>query len=109
MRRSVRDFQKCFERDCTHDSKGAKFCDYRHWCRHRSFSVGHLIHCSNAASAIFGEMSKLATNETLSIGLVGVLPEYFTLCGLLALSFPFSFVIRLDCAKIHVSLAVILH
>ena len=53
------------------------FCNDRHGCRHKGCSVGHLIHCSNAVFAVFGKMSRCATKETLSIGIVGVFPEIF--------------------------------
>ena len=75
-------------------------CDYRHGCSHGSFSGGHLIHCLNAVFAVFGKMSRLATDETLSIFLVGVFPQNLTVFGLLAVSFAFAFPFGLSFALV---------
>ena len=66
-------------------------CDYRHGCSHGSCSGGHFIHCLNAVFAVFGKMSRLATDETLSIFLVGVFSQNLNVFGLLAVSFAFAF------------------
>ena len=75
-------------------------CDYRHGCSHGSCSGGHLIHCLNAVFAVFGKMSRLATDETLSIFLVGVFPQNLTVFGLLAVSFAFAFPFGLSFALV---------
>ena len=90
MRGSIRDYQKCLEHDR----------DYRHGCSHGSCSGGHLIHCLNAVFAVFGKMHRLATNETLSIFLVGVFSQNLNVFGLLAVSFAFAFPFGLSFALV---------
>ena len=75
-------------------------CDYRHGCSHGSCSGGHLIHCLNAVFAVFGKMSRLATDETLSIFLVGVFSQNLNVFGLLAVSFAFAFPFGLSFALV---------
>ena len=68
-------------------------------CQHRSCCVGRFTLCSNVMTiAVFGKRSTMATNETLSIGLVGVLLPSVTVLGLVASSFVFAFAFGLTFA-----------
>ena len=85
-----------------------RFCNCEHGCQHKNCSVGHIIHCSNTVFAVCGKLSRFVTNETLSIGLVGIFLEICIMFGLLVpfpLFLPFPLGSLLLLSSFHVSFA----